>query len=88
MFILAAKGTSENNLDKGGRDGKCSARRKPRGVAGYTSGLQQRIALVSTAELFKLFSLAPLSAGQPETLRQSLLSCLKNHDDCLNAMTA
>ena len=36
-----------------------SARRKRCGVAGYTSGLQQCIALVRAAELFKLFLLDP-----------------------------
>ena len=57
-------GSGKNNLDKGGRDGKCRARRKSRGVAGCTSGLQQYIALVSTTEMFKLFSLDTLLVGQ------------------------
>lgn len=63
MAILEARkarlGSSENNLGKGGRDGKCQARRKPRGVADDTSCLQQRLALVSAADLFKSFLLAP-----------------------------
>ena len=45
---------------------KRTTRRKPRGVAGYTSGLQQRIALVSVAELFKLSLLDPfVGFGRP-----------------------
>lgn len=53
------KGLSRNKLDKGSREDKCQARRKTRGVAGYTSGLQRRMALGSAAELFKLFLLDP-----------------------------
>jgi hypothetical protein len=53
------KGSSRNKLDKEGCDDRCKARRKTRGVAGYTSVLQRRMALGITAELFKLFLLDP-----------------------------
>jgi len=42
-------------LGKEGFDGKCQARHKSRGATGYTSGLQQRMALVDATELFKSF---------------------------------